>query len=110
MQESSFTKLYQLLCELSDYGTLNVLMSNGRYLFAYSHYPGKGMWLLKHHPLHKGRVRLIDEDFEVSIGKVKAEDEYACLVATKKLTDEDWKKIREKETLHLQRRRFATQG
>jgi len=75
-------------------------MSNGRYPFAYSHYPSKGMWLLKHHPLHKGRVRLIDEDFEVSIGKVKAEDEYACLVATKKLTDEDWKKL-EKKKLYI---------
>ncbi|ADT85211.1 hypothetical protein TERMP_02238 (plasmid) [Thermococcus barophilus MP] len=95
-----FTKLYQLLSELSDYGTLNVLISNGRYLFAYSYYPGKGMWLLKRHPPHKGRARLLDEDFEVSIGDVKAEDEYAYLVATKRLTDENWEKI-EKKKLYI---------
>ncbi|MDK2854416.1 MAG: hypothetical protein PWQ92_1310 [Thermococcaceae archaeon] len=79
--------------ELSDYGTLNVLMSNGRYLFAYSHYPGKGMWLLKRHPPHRGRARLLDEDFEVAVGDVKAEDEYAYLIATRKLTNENWERL-----------------
>lgn len=88
-----FTRLYQLLDELSDYGTLNVLMSNGRYLFAYSHYPGKGMWLLKRHPPHRGRARLLDEDFEVAVGDVKAEDEYAYLIATRKLTNENWERL-----------------
>ncbi len=95
-----FTKLYQLLSELSDYGTLNVLMSNGRYLFAYSHYPGKCMWLLKRHPSHRGRARLLDEDFEVSLGDVKAKDEYAYLVATRKLTNEDWERL-EKKKLYI---------
>ncbi|AAL81442.1 hypothetical protein PF1318 [Pyrococcus furiosus DSM 3638] len=68
-------------------------MSNGRYLFAYSHYPSKGKWLLKRHPPHKGRARLLGEDFEVSIGEAKAEDEYAYLVATRRLTDENWEKL-----------------
>ena len=88
-----FTKLYELLDELSGYGTLNVLMSNGRYLFAYSHYPGKGMWFLRRHPPHKSYVRLLDEDFRVSLGDTKAEDEYAFLVATKRLTNEPWEKM-----------------
>jgi len=92
-----FIKLYQLLGELSDYGKLNVLMSNGRYMFAYSHYPGKGMWLLKRHPPHKGRARLLDDDFEVSVGDVKAEDEYAYLVATRRLTDENWERLERKK-------------
>ncbi|CAB50474.1 class II glutamine amidotransferase [Pyrococcus abyssi] len=52
-----FTKLYQLLNEVSNYGTLNILMSNGRYLFAYTHYPGKGMVLLKRHPPHRGSFK-----------------------------------------------------
>ncbi|AEH25192.1 class II glutamine amidotransferase [Pyrococcus yayanosii] len=95
-----FTKLYQLLNELSDYGTLNVLISNGRYLFAYHHHPRNKMWLLKRHPPHKSHARLFDEDFEVSIGDVKAEDEYAYLVATKKLTDENWEKL-EKKKLYI---------
>ncbi len=95
-----FTKLYQFLSELSDYGTLNVLISNGRYLFAYSHCPARGMWLLKRHPPHKGHVRLLDEDFEVSIGEAKAEDEYAYLVATKRFTDENWEKM-EKKKLYI---------
>lgn len=95
-----FTKLYQLLSELSDYGSLNVLMSNGRYLFAYHYHPRNEMWLLKRHPPHKARARLLDEDFEISIGDVKAEDEYACLVATKRLTDENWEKL-EKKKLYI---------
>lgn len=95
-----FTKLHQLLNELSDYGTLNVLMSNGRYVFAYSHYPGKGMWLLRRHPPHKGRARLLDDDFEVSIGDIKAENEYAYLVATRKLTNENWERL-EKKRLYI---------
>jgi len=95
-----FTKLYRLLDELSDYGTLNVLMSNGRYLFAYSHYPSKGMWLLERHPPHRGRARLLDKDFEVSLGDMKARDEYACLVATRPLTDENWERL-EKKTLYV---------
>jgi len=95
-----FTKLYRLLDELSDYGTLNVLMSNGRYLFAYSHYLSKGMWLLERHPPHRGRARLLDKDFEVSLGDMKARDEYACLVATRPLTDENWERL-EKKTLYV---------
>ena len=88
-----FTRLYELLDELSSYGTLNVLMSNGRYLFAYSHYQGKIMHILRRHPPYKGHVRLLDEDFEVSLGDIKAEDEYAFLVATKRLTNEPWEKM-----------------
>lgn len=95
-----FLKLSDLLDELSDYGTLNVLMSNGRYFFAYPHYPGKGMWLLKRHPPHRGTARLLDEDFEINVGEIKAPDEYAYLVATRKLTDENWERMRPK-TLYI---------
>ncbi|AMM53826.1 class II glutamine amidotransferase [Pyrococcus kukulkanii] len=95
-----FIKLHGILDELSDYGTLNILMSNGRYLFAYTYYPGKGMWMLRRHPPHEGHARLLDEDFEVSVGDMKAHDEYAYLVATRRLTDEKWEKM-EKNKLYI---------
>ena len=35
-------------------------------------------------------MRLLDEDYEVTLGELKAPDEYAAIIATEPLTDEEW--------------------
>lgn len=44
---------------------------------------------LLRHPLHTGTVGLLDEDYEVMLGKLKSPDEYAVIIATEPFTDEN---------------------
>jgi len=40
--------------------------------------------------LPHGRVKLVDEDWEIDLSQVKGPDEFGYVVATKRLTDEEW--------------------
>jgi len=92
-----FLRLYELADEIKDFGNFNILLSNSRYLFVYSKHSVNSMYYVRRHPPHNGHVRLADEDFSVDLGNIKAPDEYACLISTKKLTDERWIKFYSKK-------------
>ena len=81
--------LWRLATGLGKYGKFNFLLSNGEYLFAYMNREDTLHYLLRYPP-HRGVVRLLDEDYEVRLGELKAPDEYAAIVATRPLTDEEW--------------------
>lgn len=75
--------------ELSSYGGLNFLMSDGECLYAF--WSGhSSLYYTVRAPPHAADVRLLDEDFEVNLGLLKAEDEVATIVATRELTSEGW--------------------
>lgn len=94
-----FKMLFELAQEIADYGTFNFLMSNSRYLFAHTS-NGRLHYLLRHPP-HTGKVRIFgDEDYQVSLEEVKRADEYAALLATVPLTDENWMRM-EREKLYV---------
>ncbi|RLG09391.1 hypothetical protein DRN73_09960, partial [Candidatus Pacearchaeota archaeon] len=38
-----------------------------------------------------GKIRLVDEDWEINLAEEKEEGQFGFIVATKGLTDEDWK-------------------
>lgn len=77
--------------EFSDYSQgFNFLMSDGEYLYAFwSGY--SSLYYTIRTPPHTGKVRLFgDEDFEVNLSNLKAEDEVAAIIATRELTSEKW--------------------
>ena len=87
--ENLTTKLWGLADRIGSYGKFNFLLSNGEHLFAYMNKEGTLHYLLRHPP-HRGVVRLLDEDYEVRLEELKAPDEYAAIIATEPLTDEEW--------------------
>ena len=87
--ESLADRLWRLADRIGSYGKFNFLLSNGEHLFAYMNREDTLHYLLRHPP-YKGVVRLLDEDYEVMLGELKAPDEYAAIIATKPLTDEKW--------------------
>jgi len=91
--------IWSLANKIESYGKFNFLLSNGNYLFAYMNKPETLHYLLRYPP-HKGLVKLVDEDFEVRLEEIKAPNELAALIATKPLTNEDWKPL-ELNTLYV---------
>jgi glutamine amidotransferase len=87
--ESLAARLWGLADEIGRYGKFNFLLSDGEYLFAYMNRIGTLHYLLRHPP-HHGLVRLLDEDYEARLEELKASDEYAAIVATEPLSDEEW--------------------
>jgi len=87
--ENLATKLWGLANRIGGHGKFNFLLSNGEHLFAYMNREDTLHYLLRHPP-HRGVVRLLDEDYEVMLGELKAPDEYAAIIATEPLTDEEW--------------------
>ena len=85
-----FEWLYGKLKELNELGTLNCLLSDGKYLFAYHDVDGYNglhyVWRVAPFP----KVKLADEDFEVDLQELKEPGQRGYVVATRPLTDESW--------------------
>ena len=85
-----FEWLYGKLRELNKLGTLNCLLSDGEYLFAYHDVGGYNglhyVWRVAPFP----KIRLVDEDFEVDLQELKEPNERGYVVASKPLTNEEW--------------------
>ncbi len=88
--ENIASRLWRLANSIGWYGKFNILLSNGEYLFDYMNRAETLHYLLRHPP-HRGIVRLLDEDYEVRLEELKSRKEYAAIIATKPLTDEEWK-------------------
>mgnify|MGYP000209182084 CR=1 FL=1 len=82
-------KLWSLASDIGMYGKFNFLLSNGEHLFAYMNRSNTLHYILRHPP-HRGAVTLLDEDYEVRLEELKAPDEYAAIIATEPLTNEEW--------------------
>lgn len=75
---------------INRYGVLNCLMSDGEHLFAYRDFDEKRtLYFLNRVPPY-GRVKLLDQDFSIDIGKGRQPGTYGFIVATRPLTDEAW--------------------
>jgi len=87
--EDIVIKLWRVADEIGEYGKFNFLLSDGGYLFAYMNRSNTLHYLLRHPP-HRGVIALRDEDYEVRLEELKGPNEYAALVATVPLTNEEW--------------------
>lgn len=80
--------LYELAKKISSYGKFNFLLSNGKELYAYRSQEGTLYYLLRHPP-HKGKIRLVDEDYEIELEELKQGHEKVALIATQPLTEKE---------------------
>ncbi|MEM0254144.1 MAG: class II glutamine amidotransferase [Candidatus Bathyarchaeia archaeon] len=84
--------------EFAGYGGFNFLMSDGEHLYAFwSGY--SSLYYAIRVPPHMEIVKLLDEDFEVDLSGLKAEDEVATIIATGELTGEAWIKFPERRVM-----------
>lgn len=80
----------KLAIMFSERGTFNFLMSDGEFIYAFwSGY--NTLYYLVRAPPHHGRISLLaDEDFRIDLSTLKEEDEVATIIATTRLTNENW--------------------
>ena len=90
---NGFTLLHEKLREINRFGTLNLIFSDGKNLFVYHDSSGYlGLhYLLRQAPYKV--VKLRGQYLTINLAEVIAPDERGYIVASKPLSDEDWKRI-----------------
>ncbi len=92
------TALPPLFSQLSDLGIFNVLMSDGRSLYAHC---GKRLSIITRRAPF-GRATLVDDDIQVDFSSETTPNDVVTVVATRPLTrDEAWRELVPGETLCL---------
>ena len=90
---NGFTLLHEKLREINRLGTLNLIFSDGKHLFVY--HDGSGYlglhYLLRQAPYKV--VKLRGQYLTINLAEVINPDERGYIVASKPLSDEDWKRI-----------------
>ena len=82
--------LHNELKKVNSHGFFNCLFSDGEHLFAYRGFDGKReLHFVSRNPPY-GKVKLLDQDFEIDLGKDKGGNTQGFIVATRPLTDEAW--------------------
>jgi glutamine amidotransferase len=86
--------LAEFLGELNELGALNIVMSDGERLFCYHDRDSyNGLCYVRREFKHT-RIKLVDEDWTVDLGRTKSPRQKGYVIATKPLTDEDWVRFR----------------
>lgn len=95
----SYEQLLDIFRHINATGKFNCLFSDGERLFAYVDQKGYNGLCFTHRqpPFH--RARLLDSDWEVDLGYIKDPGEHGYVIATQKLTDEEWEKMRPGELI-----------
>jgi len=91
-------RILQIAMKIGSHGKFNFLLSNGNELYAYMNRRQTLYYLLRHPP-HRAYARLIDEDYEVNLSEIKGDNEYVVLIATKPITNEQWRPFPANELL-----------
>lgn len=88
---TSFVEIEKRLRQMNELGDMNLLFSEGNHLFAYHDSKGYNGLSFTHRKAPFPRVSLQDEDWEVDLAEEKRLDQSGYVIATKPLTDEEWK-------------------
>jgi len=88
--EKDFSWLLSELRKINSYGYFNCLLSDGEHLFAYRGYDAKRELHFVSRVPPYGKVRLLDQDFEIDLGADKDQMKHGVVVATCPLTSEAW--------------------
>nr|WP_232216869.1 class II glutamine amidotransferase [Methanohalobium evestigatum] len=86
----SFEWLSNKLNEINENGKLNCIFSDSEYLFCYqdNNLFNKLCYINRKPP--NGTIRLSDNDLEIDLDEEKDDNQTGYVIATKKLTDENW--------------------
>lgn len=95
--DKTLWRYLQTLCEqLAERGVFNILLCDGKYLYA--HCSTKLCWITRRSPF--GRAKLLDEELEIDFHKETTPNDVVTVIATAPLThDEDWFKANKGEFL-----------
>jgi glutamine amidotransferase len=88
-----FSKLSSILQGINAHGKFNCLLSDGRFLFSYYDYRSRGSLYFTHRKPPYGPVQLLDKDWTVDLAEEKDPAQSGFIVATEKLTNEEWEKF-----------------
>ena len=89
-QKDDFAWLGRKLKEINKYGNFNCIFSDGNHLFCYYDKDGyNGLCFVQRKPPY-GRIRLLDEDWEINLDEEKSRLQQGFIVATRILTNELW--------------------
>ena len=98
-EKSDFVWLLGVLSKINRFGTFNVLFSDGELLFAYRDKDGKRELNFVQRGPPYGKIKLLDRDFEIDLGKDQDQEKVGCIIATSPLTDEKWESFEKGELI-----------
>ncbi len=89
-----YTYLQELLNEINDFGTMNLIFSDGEYLFAYHDKHGyKNLYAVRRGSPSPG-LSFEDDVMSLILDEEKDPDQHGYVISTDKLTNERWRKIK----------------
>jgi len=95
----NFDWLAAILKEINKYGSFNCIFSDGEFLFCYHDKDGyNGLCLVQRKPPYNS-IRLLDEDWEINLAEEKRPGQTGYIVATERLTDEQWENFKPAELI-----------
>jgi glutamine amidotransferase len=97
--KNDFKWLEQKFRKINESGTLNCFMSNGEYLFCYHDTGGyNSLYFVQRKPPYR-EIKLKDIDWEVDLKEEKNPNKTGFIIATKPLTDENWREFKRGELI-----------
>jgi predicted glutamine amidotransferase len=90
---SEFQEIGAVLLRFNRSGTMNLLFSEGEHLYAYRDQNGYNGLCMTERMAPFVRVSLRDEDWEIDLAEEKRPDQRGFIIATRPLTDEQWKDL-----------------
>lgn len=91
---TGFQRIETLLRGFNEAGNMNLLFSEGEYLYAYRDRNGYNGLCMTERAAPYGAVALRDEDWEVDLAEEKLPNQKGVVIATSPLTDERWTNLR----------------
>lgn len=88
--KEDFEWLSEKLNEINDYGTFNCILSDGELLFCYYDKDCYNGLCFIHRKPPYGKIRLVDEDWDINLTQEKDPAQTGFIIATRILTDEPW--------------------
>jgi len=87
---ADFPRIEAMLREFNRLGTMNVLFSEGDHLYCYRDQNGYNGLCMTERTAPFDTVSLRDEDWEVDLDEEKRSDQRGFVIATRRLTSEQW--------------------
>jgi len=85
-------QILKVIKDIPPEARFSFILSNGTKTFAYR-FRKPLFYLNRKPPYGRKRVKMIDDDFEIDLGKEKDNSEIATILGTNKLTNEGWKEF-----------------
>jgi len=89
-KNEDFEWLVEKLWEINENGNFNCIFSDSRFLFCYYDRNGYNGICFVHRIPPYSEIRLLDNDWEINLAEEKRPEQIGYIIATRRLTDEQW--------------------